>query len=445
LRHDERASDEEIAEQQRFAGQFQQVTSPVMAKGLEDTAFYVYNRLTSLNEVGGDPNRFGIPPTVVHQDFIARQQHWPRALSTTSTHDSKRSEDVRSRISVLSEMPDAWRDRLYHWSALNEPHRIQVEDEKAPDRNVEYLLYQTLLGAWPVEPYGAEEFAAFVERIQAYMEKATHEAKVHTSWINPNADYDQALRQFVGRILDPTASGDFLDDLRNFQRRISRYGFFNSLSQSFLKIAAPGAPDIYQGTELWDFSLVDPDNRRPVDYEKRRRVLAELLGRCFPPKGRAALADELVDTLPDGRIKLYVTAMALRCRRAHPGLFAVGSYFPVEPVGEKAGHVFSFVRRHQDRAALIAVPRLIAKLMPNSADSPHGRTIWGDTMLPLPEELGDRLWRSVFTGETLTAVAYQGRPALPAVQVFARFPVALLLDHEEPASDEEDVNNFKVV
>lgn len=174
-------------------------------------------------------------------------------------------------------------------------------------------------------------------------------------------------------------------------------------------------------------------------------MLVELLERCCPPKGRAGLADELVDTISDGRIKLYVTAMALRCRRAHPGLFAVGSYSPVEPVGEKAEHVFSFVRRHQDRSALIAAPRLIAKLMPNSTDSPLGRTTWGDTMLPLPEELGDRLWRSVFTGETLTAVAHQGRPALPAARVFARFPVALLLDHEEPASDEEDANNFKVV
>jgi (1->4)-alpha-D-glucan 1-alpha-D-glucosylmutase len=445
LRHDERASDEEIAEQQRFAGQFQQVTSPVMAKGLEDTAFYVYNRLTSLNEVGGDPARFGISPVLVHQYFAARQQHWPRALSATSTHDSKRSEDVRARISVLSEMPDAWRERLSRWSALNEPHRIQVEDEKAPDRNVEYLLYQTLLGAWPVEPYSEEEYAAFVGRIQAYIEKATHEAKVHTSWINPNADYDQALRQFVGRILDPKVSCDFLDDLRDFQRHISRYGFFNSLSQCLLKIAAPGVPDLYQGTELWDFSLVDPDNRRPVDYEKRRRLLAELLERSYPPKARGALVDELVDTMADGRIKLYVTALALRCQRAHPGLFSVGSYSALEPVGAKAEHVFSFVRRHHDRIALAAAPRLIAKLMPDSAGLPHGCKIWGDTMLPLPEELGDRVWRSLFTGETLTAVAHQGRRALPAAQVFAHFPVALLLDHEEQPSGEKEANNFKVV
>ncbi|MGH7223754.1 MAG: malto-oligosyltrehalose synthase, partial [Gemmataceae bacterium] len=309
LRYDERATDQEIDEQQRFAGQFQQVTAPVMAKGLEDTTFYVFNRLTALNEVGGDPNRFGISPVLVHQNFAARQQHWPRALSTTSTHDTKRGEDVRARISVLSEMPDEWRSRLYRWSALNEPHRVQVEDDKAPDRNVEYLLYQTLLGAWPVEPYRDEEYAEFVERIQAYMEKATHEAKVHTSWINPNADYDQALCQFVGRILDPAVNAAFLEDFRAFQRHISHYGFFNALSQCLLKITAPGAPDTYQGTELWDFSLVDPDNRRPVDYENRRRLLADLLERSRQPKARGELAGELVDTMADGRIKLYVTAL----------------------------------------------------------------------------------------------------------------------------------------
>ncbi len=181
-----------------------------MAKGLEDTAFYVFNRLTSLNEVGGDPGRFGLAPAAVHQALTVRQQHWPHALSPTSTHDTKRSEDVRARISVLSEMPEAWRECLTRWSEMNEVHRLQVEDDKAPDRNVEYQLYQTLLGAWPVEPCPDEEYTDFIGRIQAYMEKATHEAKVHTSWINPNADYDAALRQFVGRILDPDVSPAFL-------------------------------------------------------------------------------------------------------------------------------------------------------------------------------------------------------------------------------------------
>jgi (1->4)-alpha-D-glucan 1-alpha-D-glucosylmutase len=429
LRHDERASAEEIAEQERFAGQFQQVTAPVMAKGLEDTAFYVYNRLVSLNEVGGDPGRFGFAPSAVHQSFAVRQQHWPRALSTTSTHDTKRSEDVRARIHVLSEMPEAWRDALQRWSAMNEAHRIQVEDDKAPDRNVEYQLYQILLGAWPVEPYSDQEYQTFVARIQAYMEKATHEAKVHTSWINPNADYDAALRQFVGRILDPAANAVFLADFRGFQRRVSRYGLFNSLSQCLLKIAAPGVPDTYQGTELWDFSLVDPDNRRPVDYDRRRRLLADLLERSRDIQRRGELAADLVDTIPDGRIKLYVTALALRLRRAHPGLFSVGSYAPVDAVGQHADHIFAFLRRHAEGSALVAAPRLFVKLLPDPASLPHGSKVWGDTMLPLPPELAGHTWHALFTGEILTPTQHAGKPILPAAQVFSRFPVAVLLDH----------------
>ncbi len=306
-----------------------------------------------------------------------------------------------------------------------------MEDDKAPDRNVEYFLYQTLLGAWPVGPCTEAEYADFVGRIQAYMEKATHEAKVHTSWINPNADYDDALRQFVGRILDPAVSAEFLADFVAFQGRIRRYGFFNGLAQCLLKIAAPGTPDTYQGTELWDFNLVDPDNRRPVDYDQRRRRLNELLERSRELGSRGELAAELVETMADGRIKLYVTALSLRCRQAHPGLFSSGSYTPVEAVGPRAEHVFSFIRRDDERAALVAVPRLVAKLQPDAADLPHGPAVWGETMLPVPEELADRSWHSLFTGEVLTTREHQGGHTLSAAQVFGRFPVALLLDQSQ--------------
>jgi (1->4)-alpha-D-glucan 1-alpha-D-glucosylmutase len=239
------------------------------------------------------------------------------------------------------------------------------------------------------------------------------------------------LRQFIGRLLDSAANTAFLDDFRAFQRRITRYGFLNSLSQTLLKITAPGVPDTYQGTELWDFSLVDPDNRRPVDYENRRRLLADLLERAAEPKRRSDLAAELVDTIADGRIKLYVTTLALRCRRANPGLFSVGSYFALEPKGPRAEHVFGFVRRHLERAAFVAVPRLVAKLLPDPDALPHGREIWGETMLPLPDELAGRSWHSLLTGEVLKATRDEGRPALPAAKVFARFPVALLLEHAE--------------
>ena len=215
-----------------------------------------------------------------------------------------------------------------------------------PDANEEYLLYQTLVGAWPLEPYGPEEYAEFVKRIQDYMLKALHEAKVHTSWINPNAEYDEAIREFVGRILDEGANRPFLDDFRGFQRRVSDYGLFNSLSQTLLKLASPGVPDTYQGTEMWDFSLVDPDNRRPVDYDRRRRMLEDLRSAAESAGGDLRdLARDLVATREDGRIKLYVTHRSLACRRDHPGLFTAGEYIPLAAEGSKAAHLFAFARR----------------------------------------------------------------------------------------------------
>ena len=351
------------AEQRRFAGKFQQVTAPVTAKGVEDTAFYVYNRLVSLNEVGGDPGRFGIRPEAVHAFNQDRQARWPYALSPLSTHDTKRSEDVRARINVLSEMPEEWSACVERWSRLNERLRKTDEDQTIPDANVEYLLYQTLVGAWPLEPYSAEEYAEFVKRIQAYMLKALHEAKVHTSWINPNAEYDAAIQEFVGRILDEGGNRPFLDDFRAFQRRISQYGLLNSLSQTLLKLASPGVPDTYQGTELWDFSLVDPDNRRPVDYDRRRRMLRDLRSAAEAADGDLReLARDLVAVKEDGRIKLFVTYRTMQCRRDHPGLFSAGEYLPIAADGPKAAHLFAFVRRAGDARALVAVPRLVAGL-----------------------------------------------------------------------------------
>jgi (1->4)-alpha-D-glucan 1-alpha-D-glucosylmutase len=249
-------------------GKFQQVTSPVMAKGIEDTTFYVFNRLLSLNEVGGDATQFGLMPSVFHQRNRDRQVHWPWALSATSTHDTKRSEDVRARLNVLSEMPVEWQTSLSRWNTLNRRHRIELDDTAAPDRNDEYFLYQTLLGAWPLGEPGPAEWADFLNRIQTYMQKAIREAKVHTSWVNPNPEYEGAVEQFVARLLDEK-NQRFLNDFRSFQRRISYFGLLNSLAQTLLKIASPGVPDFYQGTELWDFSLVDPDNRRPLDYARK--------------------------------------------------------------------------------------------------------------------------------------------------------------------------------
>jgi (1->4)-alpha-D-glucan 1-alpha-D-glucosylmutase len=420
------ATEEDKAEQLGFAGKFQQVTSPVMAKGLEDTTFYVYNRLLSLNEVGGDPDRFGVSPEALHRYFQRRQAVWPWALSALATHDTKRGEDARARLNVLSEMPGAWRDRLAHWGELNASQRRKADDTVAPDLNEEYLIYQALIGAWPLVDLGPEEHAAFALRFRAYLQKAVHEAKVHSSWINPDADYDRAIDEFAVAILDREKNAAFLDDLRDFARRVSHYGLFNSLAQTLLKLTAPGVPDTYQGTELWDFSFVDPDNRRPVDYERRRRMLDELNGRLDTAGAdRRALARELTAAKEDGRIKLYLTREALHLRRERPGLFTTGDYLPATAAGLGENHVFGFLRRQGDAWALVAVPRLLTRLVPSAEALPLGREVWKDTVLLLPEiGRGARL-RNVFTGETLPLCERDGHTAVPLAEVFANFPVAL--------------------
>jgi (1->4)-alpha-D-glucan 1-alpha-D-glucosylmutase len=421
LEYAAQASPATRAEQLRFVGKFQQVTSPVMAKGLEDTAFYVYNRLVSLNEVGGDPARFGIVPEVLHRAMQFRQQRMPGSLSPLSTHDTKRSEDVRARLNVLSEIPDEWQACVERWGALNIDQRIAVEDGIAPDANEEYLLYQTLLGAWPLEPYTAEDYAGFVRRIQDYMNKVVHEAKVHSSWLNPNEPYDQAILRFVERILDEKLSKAFLDDLRPFRRRIAHLGMLNSLSQTLLRLTLPGVPDTYQGTELWDFSLVDPDNRRPVDYEVRRRLLAGLQKAAGD---RRTLLPELLRNMQDGRIKLFVTWQGLCCRRDHPGLFSAGEYVPLEVTGSMAGHAFAFLRRRDRDVAVVVVPRLVTRLLPQGTGLPVG-DVWGDTRVVLPAE-ARRAFRHVVTGERLM-VPRKEPTELMLADILGRFPVALLL------------------
>ena len=262
----------ECEERARFIGKFQQITSPIAAKGIEDTALYVYNRLLSLNEVGADPTRFGLEPQAVHDWLAARQRHWPAGLSATATHDTKRGEDLRARLNVLSELPGPWKEAVLKWRAVNRRFKTEVDGALAPDPNEEYLLYQTLVGAWPFSLPGE----TFVDRIDAYMMKALRESKVHTSWLSPDEGYESAVRRFVRAILNPHEGRRFLDLFAPFQSRVAELGIYNSLSQLVIKIAAPGIPDFYQGTELWDFSLVDPDNRHPVDYTRRREALDAL-------------------------------------------------------------------------------------------------------------------------------------------------------------------------
>jgi (1->4)-alpha-D-glucan 1-alpha-D-glucosylmutase len=427
LVHEGRVTEADGAGQLRFVGKFQQVTAPDMAKGLEDTAFYVYNRLVSLNEVGGDPRQFGSTVSAFHRRNLERQARFPYGLSATATHDTKRGEDTRARIDVLSEFPKLWQQALTHWSRLNKKYKVMRDDETTPDRNAEYFLYQTLVGAWPLGPVDHTQFR---ERVQAYMQKAMHEAKVHTSWINPNPAYDEAVRQFVGAVLDERRNRRFLDDFRHFQRRVDHYALFNSLAQTLLKLTSPGTADVYQGTELWDFSLVDPDNRRPVDYPLRRRMLAELSAPAAQgPEHLPALCRELTEAREDGRVKLYLLMRALHCRRDNPGLFTAGEYLPAHADAGREENVCAFVRRYQGKLALAAAPRLLARLV-GPGELPLGEISWGEARLQVPAGGPGRVWRNVFTGESVTAAEHQGQAGVRLADLFAHFPVALLLSEE---------------
>ncbi|AMV37237.1 malto-oligosyltrehalose synthase [Planctomyces sp. SH-PL62] len=412
-----------------FAGKFQQVTSPVTAKGIEDTTFYIYNRLVSLNEVGGEPDYFGSSPASLHKWFARRSQVHPYALTALSTHDTKRSEDVRARIDVLSEIPDDWFDAFVRWADLNLIHHRRLSDDSlAPGRNEEYLLYQTLLGAWPTEEMDDEALAAFRDRVRAYMVKATREAKVHTSWQNPFEEYEAALDGFIVDILDRSRNPSFFKDFLPFQRRIALHGRVNGLAQSLLKLAGPGVPDTYQGTELWDFSLVDPDNRRPVDYALREAWLDDLIRRAEAAgDDRSAMARDLAENFSDGRGKLYLHWRALHVRRRSPRLFAEGAYTPLQAAGRHEASLFAFHRGLDGASAIVVVPRLTTRLSFDGL-TPLGAPAWGETVVRLPAEAAGRRYRDAFTGALVSAEDLEGTAVIPAAVLFADFPVALLVE-----------------
>ena len=421
------ATDQQRAQQRRFAGKFQQLTAPVTAKGVEDTAFYVYNRLVSLNEVGGDPGRFGISTDGAHAYFKDRQEKWPLGLTPLSTHDTKRGEDVRARINVLSEIPDQWRQLVLRWRQINAPHRRPLASGEAPVANDEYLLYQTLIGAFPQGEPGREEHATFISRIQAYMQKALREAKVHTRWTDPNVDYETGVSEFVARVLDTQTGREFLDDFRPFQARVAHWGRLNSLSQTVLRLTTPGVPDTYQGSELWDLSLVDPDNRRPVDYAHRRAALARLKEEFAEGESRRfELAHALANRMEDGRAKLFVTWQTLEARRRYPGLFSIGEYLPLAAVGSRSEHVFAFMRRLGDRTALVVVPRLVTQLTLTRTDLPLGGGVWQQTRLPLAQGSANR-WEHIYTGRVLNPSVDEGRLSLPLSDLLADFPAAVFV------------------
>jgi (1->4)-alpha-D-glucan 1-alpha-D-glucosylmutase len=413
-------SEQERDERCRFVMKFQQLTGPVMAKGVEDTAFYQYNRLIALNEVGSDPAAFGVSVAEFHRGNAERARRWPHGLLTSSTHDTKRSEDVRARIAALSELPREWRAAVNRWTRLNRRSKTRVEGASAPDRNDEYLFYQTLLGAWPWDTETPDE--AFVARIEAFMLKAAREAQVHTSWVNPNPAYEDALQQFVRAALDLSRPNPFLEDIATLRETVAHAGAINALAQQLLKLTVPGVPDVYQGTELWDQSLVDPDNRRPVDYARRTRLLRGLARRR---PGRRLAAD-LLATKADGRLKLYLTSRALACRAAYTDLFARGEYIPLATEGTAADHVVAFARRDTENEFITVVPRLVVGLTRKESVDPIGPEVWGDARLLLPDTVPGTRYRDVFSGETLTAAAGDDLAALPIAEIFASFPFSLL-------------------
>jgi (1->4)-alpha-D-glucan 1-alpha-D-glucosylmutase len=403
-----------------FAMKFQQYTSALMAKGVEDTSFYRYHRLVSLNDVGGDPLRFGVTPEQFHREIAKRSQSWPDEMVATSTHDSKRSEDVRARVNVLSELPREWHRRVRTWREMNRKKKSLSDGIEAPTSNDEYLFYQTLIGAWPTGNEAEQLPENFVGRIRDYMLKAIREAKDKTSWANKNEDYESAVTAFVNGVLE---SKDFRNDFVPFQRRISHFGMLNSISQTLIKLTVPGVPDIYQGNELWEFNLVDPDNRRAVNYEVRRRALQEVCElRHKSPDEIKALLSELTNQMDDGRIKLYITWKTLNLRKQLPEVFHRGEYIPLETAGERAKHLFAFARWDRAKTLIVAAPRLSSQLLQGVPRMPYGEEVWQDTRFGLAGNA--TRFRNVLTGE-LSEPDEHG--VFSAKQLFQNFPVALLV------------------
>lgn len=422
------AGDREIKAQAiEFICKFQQVTGPVMAKALEDTVFYRYNRLISLNEVGGDPGLFGIPISRFHNNNLDRLERWPHSLNSTSTHDTKRSEDVRARINVLSEMPQEWQAALYRWNRLNRHHKSLWEGRAVPDKNEEYYLYQTLLGAWPVGSISDGEYEQLKARMEAHLLKALREAKITTGWNYPDSGYEERAVAFLRAIMDREKENAFLEDFQLFQKKISHFGIWNSLSQTLLKIASPGVPDFYQGTELWDFSLADPDNRRPVDYTQLREVLRGLRRRIsYPRIQKVKIAKELVESREDGRIKMFMIHIALSYRQRHRLLFQDGSYIPLECAGRHNQHVCAFARQKEEKTVVIAVPRLIAGLTRGERIPPLGSEVWGYSQIILPPNLAGGQYQNLFTEELIQTTPMENGQGLALASLFASYPVAFL-------------------
>jgi (1->4)-alpha-D-glucan 1-alpha-D-glucosylmutase len=402
-----------------FTRRFQQYSGPVTAKAMEDTAFYRYNRLLSLNEVGGDPRQFGVTVSAFHHLMQDRAKTWPNAMSSLSTHDTKRGADLRARLNVLSELPTEWNQRVRRWASLNRFNRGKINSGVAPSPNDEYAIYQTLLGAWPAAlnaPASAQaELATFRERMQGTVLKSIREAKRRTRWNNPNQDYEAACARFVERLLEIDRPNPFLEDFLPFQQRIAGIGMLNSLAQLALALTAPGVPDIYQGCELWDLNMVDHDNRRPVDFAWRQRRLANLMEAS---RDRRNIMQNALTKWQDGEVKLAMTASLLHCRRDNADLFKQGSHEPLAIEGPLTQHLIAFRRRNGRKACIVLAGRLFARLL-GDRSTYDGAAVWQDARLTLPDEPGTLT--DALSGTTVSG------PELRLGEVLATLPVAVLL------------------
>jgi (1->4)-alpha-D-glucan 1-alpha-D-glucosylmutase len=401
-----------------FVMRWQQFTGPIVAKGLEDTALYVYHPLLSLNEVGGDPRPSEAPSGEEFLTFLERRlQQWPGSLDASSTHDTKRSEDVRARINVLSEIPTEWKEHLELWAKQNTRHKEDEGGQAVPDPNEEYFLYQTLLGVWPLDQ---ESSASLIERVQSHLVKATREAMVHTRWTRPNEQHEGALQKFVERILSPQDNCEFLQDFRQFQEKVAYLGMINGLSQTLLKITSPGVADFYQGSELWDLRLVDPDNRGLIDFARRAAALKAIAAKS--DDSGCQLCD-LLDHWQDGRIKLLLIWKAIRFRREHEELFREGEFVPLKSSGAYPRNITAFLRRSGSTWALVAIPRWLSQVT-KAPDSAMREIDWRDTRLLLPRGTPVR-WNNVIGRKFAASQTIEGEPCLMVHDLFQEFPVAL--------------------
>lgn len=415
-----------------FVMRFQQLTGPLMAKGFEDTTLYVYNRLLALNDVGGDPDRFGVDVDEFHAFIQRRKKRWPHAMNTTATHDTKRGEDARARICVLSELADEWDECLKSWSKINRARKIKIKGHEAPDRNDEYFLYQTLIGCYPV----GETEGDFLNRLRGYLVKAVREAKVHTEWLKPDLAYEEAFTKFAAALLVPAQENRFISEFVPFARKIAHCGMYNSLGQTLLKFAVPGVADFNQGTELWDLSFVDPDNRRPVNFAKQSQVLEDL--KSSEAEDRPALLRELLQHWQDGRIKFYLTYKLANFRRAQPEVMIEGDYMPLEVSGDLSDRVCAFARRSGAAWVVAVSPRLIGAAVFNGA-APLDAEFWRSTAVDLPKEAPCH-WVNTITGGQLDTLLIGDKKSLPVQTVCRDFPVALLSNigvTDEPIVSEE--------